>query len=304
MTISAHIQSFHQLPVQEFESGQINPATAIRLSIDWEAYEAGEKMINKLTELTRLPQCSDIKALVIGEWEGCAEGNSIQGVIDFICTHPHHFASLEALFVGEMTYEECEISWIEQGDYSAIWSALPNLKHLQIRGAAPTLGDIRSDVLTTLILESGGLAKATLASVLDAKIPMLQHLELWLGDENYGWDSNVTDLQPILMKGRFPKLQYLGLRDSDDGDALAKMLAESEQTASLQTLDLSLGTVGDEGAKALLSSPYIQSMQKLDLHFHYISADTCNQLSQLPIVVDLTDPQQEDDGDRYVAVSE
>lgn len=49
--------------------------------------------------------------------------------------HAERFAHLESLFVGDMESEECEISWIKQGDYSRLYAALPNLKKLTIKGA-------------------------------------------------------------------------------------------------------------------------------------------------------------------------
>lgn len=48
--------------------------------------------------------------------------------------HAERFAHLESLFVGDMESEECEISWIQQGDYSRLYAALPNLKKLTIKG--------------------------------------------------------------------------------------------------------------------------------------------------------------------------
>ena len=46
------------------------------------------------------------------------------------------------------------------------------------------------------------------------------------------------------------------------------------------------------------------SLQRIDLSHHYISAAWQQKLQALPCTVVLDDPEEEDDGDRYVAVSE
>lgn len=87
-------------------------------------------------------------------------------------------------------------------------------------------------------------------------------------------------------------------------DQLATWLATQPWIGSLQTLDLSLGTIGDVGAQALCASPHLGSLDLLDLSHHYISPEWQRKLQALPCKVILDDPQKEEDGDRYVAVSE
>ena len=101
-----------------------------------------------------------------------------------------------------------------------------------------------------------------------------------------------------------PTLRYLGLRDSQIADELAQWLADEEVVGRLQTLDLSLGTLGDAGARALLDSAHVRSLRRLDLSHHYISPALQQHLKALPLEVVLDDAQEEDDGERYVAVGE
>ena len=49
--------------------------------------------------------------------------------------HKEKFQNIKSLFVGDMEMEECEVSWIEQADYSKIWEALPKLEKLTIKGS-------------------------------------------------------------------------------------------------------------------------------------------------------------------------
>ena len=134
-------------------------------------------------------------------------------------------------------------------------------------------------------------------------MPRLEHLELYLGDENYGGYYAMEDLQAFFEYGRFPKLRYLGLRNSDQADAIAKAIANAPVLDQISTLDLSLGTLSDEGAQALLDSPKIRQLEKLDLSHHFCSDKMTAQLRARPNII--ANEQLEDDDDwRYVAISE
>ncbi|HNC46778.1 MAG TPA: hypothetical protein PLU80_21590, partial [Acidobacteriota bacterium] len=142
-------------------------------------------------------------------------------------------------------------------------------------------------------------------AVTAADFPELEHLELWLGTENYGATTEPVDLAPLFSGRLFPKLKYLGLRNSDFSDLIATAMADSPLLERLETLDLSLGTLGDEGAEALLKSPATAKLRFLDLHHHYCSDEMMEKLKALGIKVDLSDAQGEcDQDDRYVEVGE
>ena len=118
----------------------------------------------------------------------------------------------------------------------------------------------------------------------------------------------MEDLTPILEGTRLPRLERLGLRDSDRSDDVAEMIAEAAITQRLRAVDLSLGTLGDEGAEALLASPAIKRLAELDLHHHYLSDEMMARLQKLGPRVNLEDQEEPDrDGDeeyRTVAVGE
>ena len=307
MSTGYELDHFYRSDLEHFNSktGIANERHAIRVAVDYDAAEAGKKLLGRVERLLKDPKASAIKALVIGEWEE-AYDTSIQPVIDTLVANASKLPALEALFVGEMIPEVNEISWINQGNYSALWAAYPNLKHFQARGSNHlALGNIKHASLETLILESGGLTPSVLKEVINSSLPNLTHLELYLGDENYGWASHVNDVIPLLSAEKFPKLTTLGLRDAMEGDALAALVAANPFIKQLDVLDLSLGTMGDIGGKALLASPHIKGLKKLDLHYNYLSKPVADQLSALSIKVDVSDPQEEyDEGERYVAVAE
>jgi hypothetical protein len=122
--------------------------------------------------------------------------------------------NLKAIFLGDMTYEECEISWINQSDVSPLYAAFPQLEELKIRGGnGLSLGRLVHRNPQRLTIETGGLGCDVLLQLAKADLPSLQHLELWLGDDGYGWDGSLDDIMPLLQEGRFPKLAVADLAD-------------------------------------------------------------------------------------------
>ncbi|RYD78589.1 MAG: DUF1427 family protein, partial [Verrucomicrobiaceae bacterium] len=204
--------------------------------------------------------------------------------------------------------EPAAISWIQQSDVSSLFHAYPELEHLRIRGSNElSLGRIKHDKLKSLTIETGGLPVSVIREVFAAQLPALEHLELWLGTDNYGWDGSIEDLRPIFTGNLFPSLKYLGLRNSKVADAIATELVSSPVLTRIEVLDLSLGTLSDDGGAALAGSEAVKKLRKLDLHYNFLSAEMQAKLQALPIEVDVdrsdTDPNADDD-DRYVAVSE
>src|SRR5262249_2977768 len=128
-----------------------------------------------------------------------------------------------------------------------------------------SFGNIQHDHLKELVVQAGGLPPSVIHEVGAAKLPNLEHLELWLGEPNYGGDATAEDIAPLLKPNVFPKLRYLGLKNSEIQDEIAGVIAMAPVLNQLEVLDLSMGTLSDAGAKALLGSPAIKKLKKLDL---------------------------------------
>ncbi len=308
MTINEHATDFAGLPVADWEpeASLADPeGTAYRITLSYDEEEKGAQWTDKLARFLEDPAVGRVKALVVGTWGEVATGDSSARVVEALVAARDQLPHLRAIFLGDITVEESEISWIQQSDVSPVFGAFPDLEHFRVRGGnGLALGAPRHDHLKSLIVESGGLDRSIVQQVCAAQLPALEHLELWLGDENYGATTRVEDLAPILSGTLFPNLRYLGLRDSEITDEIAAALAQSPILERIRVLDLSLGTLGDEGAAALLANPALRRLEKLDLHHHYCSDEVMAQLQALGIDVDLSDEQDEDDGERYVAVSE
>lgn len=248
-------------------------------------------------------------ALVIGAWGQVATGDESESAVQWLSAGRDRLPKLRALFFGDIMMEESEISWIKQSDVSPLLAAWPRLEHLRVRGGnGLSLGRLNHDYLTTLIVETGGLPKNVLHELAAARLPALEHLELWLGDDNYGWDGTVEDLWPLLEPERFPRLRHLGLRDSMIANEVAATIAESRILDQIETLDLSLGTLTDEGVEALLRNPNLLRLKHLDIHHHYVLEPAVAKLTSLGLNVDASQrmdvDRHGDEEHRYVAVSE
>ncbi len=304
MTISHRTESFFGRTVQDYQGGPVSITAGVvhRLSLD---YDDKRSMAELLDEYLAQVDTASLEALILGMWSE-PHDDSPDDALDLLVRRAADLPALKALFVGDMTYEDCEISWIIQGSYGALLQAYPRLEALQIRGATSlTLPPMNHTHLRHLVIESGGLPRDILQNLAQSTLPALEHLELWLGTEDYGFDGDLADCQRAVQALRSPHLRYLGLRDSEIADELAQWLAGEAWVAELHTLDLSLGTLGDEGARALLGSAHLAALRRLDLSHHYISADLQAQLHAAVPGVVLDDPQPaDDDEDRYVAVGE
>jgi hypothetical protein len=307
--INHHIDTFAGLPVFDYAPEQLPPnhpdAIAIRLSVGFEETERFQAAWNALFENDWIGQ---VQALVIGDW-GDAYDSSID--IEDLAAKADRLTSLRAVFLGELTQEESEISWIQQCDITPLLRAYPRLEVLRIRGtdgleiAAGTYQNLRE-----LAIETGGLPVSIVQAIAASELPALRHLELYLGTDNYGGDVDIPDLTPILAGASLPALTYLGLRDSEIADQVAAAVASAPVVARLHVLDLSLGTLSDVGAAALLTGQPLTHLRRLDLHHHFLTEAMAErvraELESAGVEVDLSGAELDASSpeERFIAVSE
>jgi hypothetical protein len=307
MTVNDTQDRYFGKPVVEFRMGDTIPDPAsvrthvYRLAQDYDSNESQRELLDAFLSQV---ETAAIDALIIGAWSE-AHDSSPQDYLDGLIERRDELSALKALFIGDMTYEECEISWIIQGDYKPVLAAFPQLRSLRIRGSTDLkLASFGHDHLEELAIECGGLPSKIANAIADSRLPALRRLELWLGSEGYGFDGDVNTYARLLDAIDASRLHYLGLRDSQISDDLAVHLAAQPWLGKLETLDLSMGTIGDLGAQALCESPHLAGLGTLDLSHHYIGDHWQAKLRALACKVVLDDPQDEDDGERYVAVAE
>lgn len=276
-----HLETLMGLPVftlpaeEDGGTGQLPEPEAVawRLDCGWEAQfpEVWEAF------LAAVPS-ERVRALVIGPWWGDHEYSGAKPAVDRIVADRDRFPGLRALFLGDVTYEECEMSWLQMCDVTPLLKAFPHLEEFGARGAGGeddegntlALEPLRHESLRTLRFESGGLAAGIVRAVGASELPALEHLELWLGVPYYGGDSTLADLEPLLSGGRLPALRHLGLQNSEAQDEIAAAVAGAPVVAQLESLSLSMGVLGDAGAEALLQGQPLTHLKRLDLRHNYL----------------------------------
>ncbi|MEV5326029.1 STM4015 family protein [Nonomuraea sp. N2-4H] len=247
-----------------------------------------------------------VKAIVIGEWEENADQSSEQ-IVKLLADNAGRLPELRSIFLGAISPEQSEISWIQQSDVTPLLTAFPRLERLEVRGGSELrFPPVRHESLRVLRFETGGLPATVVRGVGDSDLPALEHLELWFGIDDYGGDSTVDDVAGILSGARLPALRYLGLQNCPYADELAGAVAAAPVVARLETLSLSMGSLGDDGAAALLSGQPLTHLRRLDLRHHYLGeAMAARVTAALPgVEVLLGEPADPEDYWQYVAVSE
>jgi hypothetical protein len=321
---SEHADVFAQREIQNLSVEDLRSESPIELSTDLAyairtEWDSEDKVVSQLMDLVKFPTIDRLEALVIGMWgdnEAVSTGDDTSAkVVETLVAMKDRLPNLKALFIGDIIYQECEISWLIQSDMSPILQAYPQLEVLQVRGGTGLsfgAGDVHEN-LKALIIETGGLPRKTLHEVYNWQFPALEHLEIWFGHDDYGGDCDDTDLTPILEDLKFPNLTYLGLRNAQFTHELVDRLFQSPLLAGLQVLDLSMGTLGDEDAAKLLKCEAIKDLEILNVSGSYLYGDMIEELMALGIEVFVDEQRDEEDyGDdeddirsrRYCSVGE
>ncbi|MFI6079944.1 STM4015 family protein [Streptomyces sp. NPDC051217] len=316
-----HFEEFHGLPVLTLPRDEVPApgplpepdAVAWRLDCGWEEEWTFPKL---WAHFTHVVDTERVRALVIGPW-WCGEYSELAPALELIVADAARFSALRALFLADVVGEECEVSWLRMNDITPAVEAFPLLEEFGVRGCGDTYRDgdlrlrpVKHDRLRVLRFESGGLPGAVVRAVGASELPALEHLELWLGVDEYGGNATVADLAPLLDGGRFPRLRHLGLQNSEIQDEIAGAVAAAPVVAGLESLALSMGTLTDAGAEALLAGQPLTHLAELDLRHHYMSPPWRTRIEEAlephGVRVELapSDGIDEDDEWRYVAVSE
>jgi hypothetical protein len=273
MAISTHLTTFAGLDLSTFEAGHAleHPdASAWALRCDYDDNEAA--FLDLLRAFAHTQDADKVRALVIGAWDGeelfdIDSSNTVAALVELAPKLP----SLRALFVGDITYEEAEISWIQQSDLGPLLKAFPLLEELGARGNnGLALGDLNHPNLKKLVVQTGGMSSSLLRAIGAAHLPQLEHLELWLGREEYGFDGDVSLLAPILSGKLFPKLSTLALCNSERQAEVLTAILGAPILPHLKALDISKGTLGDADLDGLLEADLAPGL-RLDVSDNYLS---------------------------------
>ena len=306
--------NFNNKPVKDLSNvtdkedlSKISPL--LRADVDEEA-----SITTIIDQFVETQDTSNLDSLVIGYWSeeyDLSDTTDMKKMADCLLSHKDKLFALKALFIGDISQEESEVSWIEMIDHSIFINGgdFP-LEFYQAKGDGGFLRKpLRSMTLKKLVFITGGLSRDTVEYLMKSDLPNLEHLELWIGSDCYG-NVGLSDLKPIIDGVFFPKLRYLGLRNSEFADEIAIELAQSPIVDRLEEIDLSLGAFGDKGAKALAESDSVNKLKKVTLDYHFMTDDGMKALKAAIPQASMEDQEEEDvydDDDevyRYITLSE
>jgi hypothetical protein len=322
MAIGQHLTEFHRLPVFDLfpEALDGEPRDAAELpaadAVAWRVglhYDSERSFAECWAHFLAAVDTERVRAVVIGPWF-TEDYFPLTEPLAAVVAGAQDLPDLQALFIADVTYEQCELSWLQMCDVTPVLRAFPQLTELVVRGASGDYDDeeglalspVRHEKLRALRFEAGGLPGEVVRAVGASDFPALERLELWLGEQEYGGDATVADLAPLLDGGRLPALRHLGLENSELQDEIAAAVAAAPVVARLEGLSLAMGTMTDAGATALLDGQPLTHLRTLDLHRHYIGQEVSDRLrAALPgEAVDQSDPEGPDSKCRYVANGE
>lgn len=251
-----------------------------KFTYGYEEYGKGGKNAETMVDdILADPEFAELDGVTVGCW-GSAYEDDCQPIIDGIIQEKEKFSHIKKLFIGDMDFEECEVSWIIQGNYSELWKAMPQLTEFTVKGSTDlTLGDIDLPNLKSLEVICGGLPTDIIKSVQNAKLPNLERLVLYIGVEGYGFDGSAEDIKEMLEKSDFPKLKYLGIVDSEIQDELAEVVLNCKYMDKIETLDLSYGTLTDKGGDLIAEKiGGFPNIKKVELEHHFLSDEGIKRL--------------------------
>ncbi len=289
--------------VLEWELGHVR---AVRFKYD--DYGAYSEQGALLKELVSRPAGRLLRRI---DHELFAGDQSAAGIIEALAeTRPPALRELSLC-----DYEACclsdlnGISWLECGDVSPLYAALPRLEELTLMGVVELGARVELPALRRFALRTGTLTRASLAAIVAADWPELEELELWFGDSNYGAECEAGDVAPLLDGARLPKLRSLGLRNAELADELCALLPQSKLLPRLRALDLSMGTLGSRGARALAEhAAAFRHLERLDVSQSYLGEADLARLAAFGPALVATEQRVADEDDdevrRYVVVGE
>lgn len=270
-------------------------------SYDYDEYEAGKCSKTMVGDILADPELSGLEEIIIGSWGDPWEG-SAQDILDAMVEHKENFSHIKSLFVGDMDFEECEVSWIIQGNYEHLLEAMPQLERLVIKGSTDLeLGKVQLEHLESLEIICGGLPVEVIQSIRDAELPALKSLRLYIGIDNYGFSGSIDDIKDLLEKSDFPKLESLAICNSEIQNEITEVVLQSKYMRQIRRLELSMGSLTDQGGQKLVDQlPGFPNIQELDVHYHYLSDDMMEKLENLPIEVNVNEQNEPDEWDDEV----
>lgn len=245
--------------------------------------------------------------LALITWDGCCECDDNEEMIEYFVENYDKYKDIEYFTFGDMSYEVCEISWIEHGSYTEFFKKYNHIKGFSVQGTSSLeLEPLDLPKLEILEIEGSGLTGELLLNVGKSKLPNLKKLNMWFGDENYNFDVSNEDIQEFFKVSDFPNLVSLGMCnvDHETFSNLLKEIFASKYITQIRALDISKSVSMSKDVDFLIENlEKATSLKYIDMHYNYLTTESGEKLQahceKLGIGVDISDPQDIDDDDDY-----
>lgn len=185
-TISGHLTAFHGLPVfdhtatlsEESEAAELPAAAdaAWKIGLDYDSELSFEEAWQAFLDSV---DTTGVRAVVIGNWWG-DDYDPLTRPLAAIVAAAGQLPALQALFIGDVVGEECELSWLQMTDITPVLESFAQLEELVVRGASAGYGPsdpplslrpLRHERLRALRFEAGGLPGSVVRSVTACEFP-------------------------------------------------------------------------------------------------------------------------------------
>jgi uncharacterized protein (TIGR02996 family) len=273
--IDEHVETLFGVCADEVRGGGQVP----EVQLEWRhgfVYGATLASLNRernvdLGELARrllpLPVCRFLRRLSFGLTHAAVRGgreeNDYAPVIAALAKAPelarvrHLEFGVQEVVIDE-EYGEAE-PLHPVGDLSAMWSHVPRLRELMVKGAEVTLGEVVLPELRAVTLELQRLDEQSFSEVLAARWPKLEHFTL-------SDTSGAVELEPLLHVLSPLPLRHLGLRGTAQTRAVLEGLVRSPLLKRLRVLDLSGAQLHGEAFEYLRKNlAAFRHLERLDL---------------------------------------
>jgi uncharacterized protein (TIGR02996 family) len=262
-------------------------------------------VVETLDILLSHPSARFMRELVIGLVG--TDGENSYGRVNKILAK-HYLPALRTLVLGDFTQDESEVSWSYLDNLAPVWAAVPNLTTLKLKSGTMTFGSIVLPKLESFEVETGGLGSKEAKAIATARWPGLKSLVIQTGSSDYGSNTTLKDLQPVLDGNTLPRLEKLAIANSEFTTAAVAAVASSKILPQLETLSFEDGTLGDDGAGEIYRlQKAFRHLSALHLDNNFVSREGKKLLAKAKLNVELGRYQRDDGGDpgdRYVALGE
>ena len=254
-----------------------------------------------LEQMLALPSARFIREIDIGElWAsydhamGPELGYAVSAITNAPCA-----SSLQRLEFHGGEHDRSGVSLSANG----LSRSCPNLEVLSLFGGEIEIDDLTFDKMKTFAVQTGGLDKKAMQVIANHKMPVIEGLEIWFGQEDYGGNCTIEDVMPLLARDDMPQLTRLGLMNSEFGDDICRAIVDAIVLPQLESLDLSMGVITDEGAQILIdNAAKLAHLENLSVR-GYFSPQVSVELSQLGKERHIS-PEDPNDNYRYVEAGE